>query len=82
MWFKKLKVPVSNEIKEILAVKMWEVRWKGRYGVYHFDVRPEVEVFTSEYEAEEFRKSLFRAFSLLRITGDGTIVTIAENMRR
>jgi hypothetical protein len=72
MWFRKKvkEVPLTNATKEVEAVQLWEVEWKGRDGPFSSDVRREWEVFTSEEQAAEFAESLRRAFKLLRITSD------------
>lgn len=66
MMRKWLKVPLSNETKEVQAVQMWEVRWHSRYGQYSGDTRPELECFPSQEEAESFAESLRNAFKLIR----------------
>lgn len=68
MWFKKLKTPVNNEIKETDAVQMWEVRWRSRHGECSWDMRSEVEVFLSESDANAFAESLRAAYRLTRTT--------------
>lgn len=75
---KKLTVPSSNETKQVDAVQLWEVRWRSRNGEYHSDTRPEVETFTSEKEAEAFKKALENAFALTKTTSDGARVTIRK----
>lgn len=80
MWLKKLKVPATNEVKEIDAVQMWEVRWKSRYGQFNGDTRPELECFPSEIAANEFAEALRAAFKLIRHTsGDNVVVRKYEN---
>jgi len=71
--FKFLKIPVSNDIKEVRAVQMWEVRWISRYGSYHQDIQKELECFTSEEEAKEFATSLRNAFKLVRNTSEDQV---------
>jgi len=76
---KSLLVPFSNLWKTVEAVQCWEVRWTSRHGEYNFDVRPEVEVFASSAEAEEFATSLRNAFELIRHTwGDDVTVRKAK----
>lgn len=67
----KLIVPDSNETKEIDVVQTWEVRWQSadieQCGLV--DLRPEMEVFTSEAEASAFLDSIRKALQLTRIEG-------------
>ena len=81
---KWLKVPVSNETKDVKVAQMWEVRWasvKGHRGLafgmsdQQADIQwgsaqrvPEVEVFYSEQEANDFAESLRAAMRLIRLT--------------
>lgn len=66
--FKKMKVPTSNEVKEVETVQLWIVTWHSRYGPYSGNVEKEYEAFTSEEEANVFAKSLRNAFKLIRHT--------------
>ena len=66
MFFKKLKVPVTNETKEVDVLQHWIVRWKARYGDYSGEVKDVCEIFTSEVEAKEFYDSLICAFNLVQ----------------
>lgn len=68
MWLKDLLIPFSNQQKTIEVAQLWEVRWTSRKGVYHFDLRPEMEAFLSEREANDFAVSLRQAFALVRNT--------------
>ncbi len=77
MFWKKVKVPVSNEIKEIDAVQLWRVEWISRYGEFHSHIRQEVEVFTSESQANEFATALRNAFALVKHTW-GNKVTVEK----
>lgn len=76
MKFKWLTVPWSNETKSVKTVQLWEVRWDSKHGYEGVpDSRPEMEAFTSEAEAKEFRDSLQYAYRLLRYT-TGTRVSM------
>lgn len=66
LWTKLLQVPVSNARKQIVAVQMWEVRWRSRRGQYDCDGFPEMEAFPSLDAAEHFRDALVNAFRLTR----------------
>ena len=74
---KKLSVPQTNEVKTIDAVQLWTVRWESRYNEYSGGLRKEVEAFTSEQEAQDFKLALENAFKLLRHTS-GTTVTLTR----
>ncbi len=77
MDFKWLRIPFSNETKEIKVAQTWEVRWQSRYGEYSGSVRPELESFLTEKEANDFAESLRAAYKLLRHTS-GTEVSVAK----
>lgn len=79
VWPRKLLVPETNTTKEVEAVQLWEVEWRGRVGPYHSDLRREIEVFTSEEDATHFRDALTAAFKLLRHTSD-TQVTMRKRI--
>ena len=67
-------------VETIEVVQLWEVRWHSRHGEYSGDIRPEVEAFTSEADAEEFATALRNAFALTRTkSGNGVTVTKAES---
>jgi hypothetical protein len=68
LFFKKTSVPVSNEMKEVDAVQLWQVTWWSRHGEYSSDLEKEFEVFTSEKEANEFAEALRAAYKLVRHT--------------
>jgi len=65
---KQLEVPENNETLEVDVAQLWEVRWKSRHSEYSAGTRPEVEVFLSQQEAQDFAESLQQAFSLIRHT--------------
>ena len=69
MFFKKLKIPVTNETKEVDVLQHWIVRWDARIsGVYgiHSSGQQVCEIFISEKEAKEFAESLVAAFKLVK----------------
>lgn len=66
MWFKKIKVPVSNETKKQIAVQLWTVSWISRYGNFSGQTQREFEAFTSKEEANEFADALRNAFKLIK----------------
>jgi hypothetical protein len=76
-WTKKIPVPVSNEIKEIDAIQLWEVRWSSRHGSYSTDTKFEMEAFPSKNQAEEFAQALRNAFKLIKHTS-GNDVTVTK----
>lgn len=55
----------------------WEVRWTSRYGEYSRETKPELRVFTSEEDANEFKDALVDAFKLIKHTS-GTKVKIKK----
>ena len=68
-FFRKwLVVPESNEVVEVEAIQLWEVRWQSRYDSGYRDMRPELECFTSKEAAEDFATALRNAFALVRHT--------------
>ncbi len=77
LFFKKTSVPVSNEMKEVDAVQLWQVTWWSRHGAYSSDLEKEFEVFTSEQEANDFANALRAAYKLLRHTS-GTEVKMEK----
>ncbi len=76
--FKNVTVPQANDTKEVQAVQLWSVRWLSRYGSYSGDVREEMEAFTSEQDAIDFKQALDNAFKLLRHTSKTTVVLTKE----
>lgn len=72
---KKLKVPTSNELKQVDAIKLWIVAWYSRHGQFSSDTTKEYEAFTSEEAATEFAESLKNAYALLRHTS-GTRIDV------
>jgi hypothetical protein len=78
---KWLTVPESNDTQTIEVAQLWEVRWKSRHGEYSHDVRPEVEAFASEAQAEEFATALRNAFQLVRHTS-GRKVIVSKSASR
>lgn len=52
------------------AVECWEVRWRSRFGEGFIDVKPEVRVFHSKAEANEFKNALVDAFKLIKNSSD------------
>jgi hypothetical protein len=79
MQFKWLKVPSTNETKEVRAVQLYTVRWSGRTNAYQSGLYPKVEGFEAKEQAEEFAESLRQAFKLLGMTGEGTSVVVSSN---
>lgn len=76
-WITKwLRVPTTNATKNVPAVQLWRVRWHGRKGVHISFTEPHVEGFPTQAEADYFADGLRAAFRLLRITGEGTNVTV------
>lgn len=73
LWTKKLTVPASSATAEIEAVQLWFVRWNARKGIWHSDLYPTMEAFTSQNEADNFALSLHQALRLLRSQDDVNI---------
>lgn len=65
---KKIEIPVTNNVREVEAVQLWEVRWMARHGAFSNDTREQVEVFMSEQDADDFATALKNATKLLRHT--------------
>jgi hypothetical protein len=75
---KWLTVPKADgETKQVQSVVLWEVRWQSQRGSgcgpEYPDVRPEIEVFTSEDAARKFKESLVMAFGLIRNTSCNSV---------
>jgi hypothetical protein len=78
MFLKNLLAPIDNKTKEVETVQLWYVRWTARHGEYSSSTKEVMEAFTSEAEAEGFKKSLKLAFDLVRQTCQ-TDVYISKN---
>lgn len=70
---KIIEIPVSNEVKEQEAVQLWYVSWTSRNGRYYSDTNKEIEAFTSEEAALNFRQSLKNAFKLIKHTSENEV---------
>jgi hypothetical protein len=69
MWrFKKVAAPASNDQQQLVAVKLWYVRWFARRGEYSSDIFECLEAFPLKEDAIAFADSLRAAFKLLRHT--------------
>jgi hypothetical protein len=79
MFTKWLTVPETNNTRQVEAIRLWEVRWHSRNGEYSHSVRPEMEAFPSQEEAEAFSVSLKNAFELIRHT-HGNHVTVTSRV--
>jgi hypothetical protein len=55
----------------------WEVRWTSRYGAFASDTKPEMKIFTTEEDANQFADALRDAFKLIKTTS-GTGVSIIK----
>ena len=72
--FKRKTITVPTVEKEDLdAAELWDVRWTSRYGSFHGDTQPEMEVFFSEEEANRFKTELEDAFKLIRHTSGNKV---------
>ncbi len=74
MDFKWLRVPESNNTKDVKVAQLWEVRWNSlkfnrMFNDEYPDARPEMETFLTEDEASAFAQSLSNARRLLKISG-------------
>lgn len=75
LWLKKKEIPVSNETQFIDVVQTWEVRWTSETGKYPYNrTQPEMEVFLSKQQAEDFADSLRAAFKLVKHTSYDVVV--------
>ena len=59
------------------GVDTWVVEWTRRYGKYSDDTEQCYQVFTNEYEANEFANSIRRAHKLIGNTS-GTYVSVKK----
>lgn len=76
MWLTKQKqIPVNQSTSAESCVQLWYVKWWSRDGNYSSNLNKEMEAFTSEKEALEFKSALENAYRLLKYTA-GTEVTI------
>ena len=68
----------NGETVDVKAHRTWTVRWTSRHGKYNCDTRPEVEVFSSQEDAERFATELAAAFKMVRHTSD-IYINVTEN---
>ena len=68
MNFKWLKIPKSNETKEVQAVELWRVDWYSRYNQYSSGIQKECEFFPNKKDAQDFKIDLDSDFKLIRHT--------------
>lgn len=72
--FTRKKKIRDETLTEIDVVRTWEVRWESRHGEWQGNTEPEVEVFTSEEDAQTFKRALEDAFTLIRHTSGDKVV--------
>lgn len=72
--WKWLTVPKPGEITQIRAIELWEVRWYSRHGEYSHSTSPQVEMFTSKEDADNFATALRNAFILVKNTSENNVV--------
>lgn len=66
-WQKRtIQVPAYNDTKPVEVAQLWLVRWSSGNSTYVSHSLPQVEAFTSQQEAEDFKQSLLNALTLLR----------------
>jgi hypothetical protein len=79
-WFtKKLTVPTTNDVKEVDTVQTWQVRWLSRNDKWHSSLFPELEVFLSEKDANDFADSLRNAYKLVRNTHEIKFIEVKKS---
>ena len=66
--------------QSVRVIECWEVRWESRYGQWHKDTKPEVRVFPSKKEAEEFRLALKDAFKLIKHTSGAEVIVTKQDI--
>lgn len=76
MFFKKVKL--IEDLREVDAVQLWEVRWTSRHGSFNGDTQPEIEVFDTKEGAKEFANTLEKCFKLLKFRGNETHVSVSQ----
>ncbi len=73
---KWLAVPRSNDVVQVWAAQLWEVRWNSRYNEYAHGLKPEVEAFPNEADAHAFADALTNAFRLIRHTSGNAVSVV------
>jgi hypothetical protein len=68
----------DQQEQEVTAAAIYEVRWCSRWGSYSGNITPEIRVFTTKKDAEDFKKALEDAFKLIKHTS-GNRVTLTYN---
>ena len=68
----------NNETTSVDVLDAWEVRWKSRHGIFSDETIPEVRVFKTKDEAEEFKIALIDAFNLIKNKSEIRSVTIKK----
>ncbi len=74
-WTKDYVIPDGK--RTIEGAQTWEVRWQSRSGEFSSDTKPELAIFFSESDANDFAQALRDAFTLIRYkSAVGTQVTV------
>ncbi len=68
LFWKKKQLPVTNDTKEVEVVQLWYVRWNSvKHSVAtHWKAEVNMEAFTSEEAAMDFKESLMKATAILK----------------
>ncbi len=75
---KELDISTNQTVPAQTCVQLWKVEWTSRKGAFNSDREKEMEAFTSEEEAIQFKTSLDNAFKLLKHRGEGTQTYITK----
>lgn len=67
----------NKSLSSVEEVELWYVRWQSRYSPFCSDVKDEVKAFVRREDAEEFKKALEDAFTLIHHTS-GNKVTLSK----
>ncbi len=70
LFFKKKRVPETNDKKTIDAVQLWSVRWGLDSFYRRVEANVNAEFFTSKKDAEDLAISLKNAVKLLNFQGN------------
>ena len=63
----------DKQEQSVDVVDCWEVRWCGRHGKYSSDTSPQVRLFISKAEANDFKSALSDAFKLIKHTSGANV---------
>lgn len=70
----------NEQLQTTYVFEAWEVRWTSRHGEYGGDTQPEMRIFPSKEEAEDFKKALEDAFKLIKHTSGTEVQLIKQEI--